>query len=152
MRWLQEHSWQLLLTMTVLVAVIGLFPLIFGINEDPSVPLGISGLTAAEIEASSAPAYRLVDSQVRNNGIALIVIGVLLSVVVIEGFRKNQPWSWWAMWILPIWAASVFVLTFAVGVAPGQAPPTPMISGPIFAVLAGSVLLISLPRFRQRDG
>ena len=44
-------------------------------------------------------------------------------------------------------AASVFVLIMAVGVAPGQAPPNPMISGPIIAVLSAAILLISAPRF-----
>ena len=46
MLWLQRSAWWLLLTMTVLVAVIGLNPVIQGINEDASVPLGITGLSA----------------------------------------------------------------------------------------------------------
>jgi hypothetical protein len=152
MQWVQRHSWKLMLTMTVLVAVIGLFPVILGIKEDASVPLGIAGATATQLEASSAPGYRLLDYEARNNGVALIVIGILLSLVALTGFRRNEVWAWWAMWILPVWAASVFVLTLAYGVAPGQAPPTPMISGPIFAVLAAATLLISVPLFRQRRG
>ena len=42
-------------------------------------------------------------------------------------------------------------LNLAFGVAPGQAPPTPMISGPIFAVLAAAILLVSAPRFVGRQ-
>jgi hypothetical protein len=141
-----------MLTMTVLVAVIGLFPVILGIKEDASVPLGIAEATATQLEASSAPGYRLLDYEARNNGVALIVIGILFSLVAVTGFRRNEVWAWWAMWILPGWAASVFVLTLAYGIAPGQAPPTPMISGPIFAGLAAATLLISVPMFRQRRG
>jgi hypothetical protein len=51
------------------------------------------------------------------------------------------------MWTLPAWAASAFALNVAYGVAPGQAPPPPMISGPIFAALAAAILLVSAPRF-----
>jgi len=49
--------------------------------------------------------------------------------------------------MLPAWAASAFVLNLVYGVAPGQAPPPPMISGPIFAVLAAALLLVSAPSF-----
>ncbi len=147
MRWVQRHSWWLVLTMTVLVAVIGLSPVALGIREDESIPLGITGMTASELEASSAPAYRLLDYEARSGGIALIVIGTLLSAVVLSGFRQNRPWAWRTMWILPAWAGSVVLLTLAAGVAPGQAPPIPMFSGAIFAVLAAALLLVSAPRF-----
>jgi hypothetical protein len=147
MIWLQRHAWWLLLTMTVLLAVIGLSPVILGIKEDASVPLGITGMTASQLEASSPEGYRLLDFEVRSGGVALIVIGTLLSAVVLGPFRQGRPWAWWVMWVLPVWAASVFVLILAIGVAPGQAPPTPMISGPIFAVLSAALLLVSAPRF-----
>jgi hypothetical protein len=146
MLWLQRNAWWLLLTMTVLVAVIGLNPVIQGIKEDASVPLGITGLSAAELQSESAQGYRLIDLQVRSGGLDLIMIGALLSTILLFGFRHDRRWAWWAMWCLPIWAASVFALTFAAGVAPGQAPPSPMFSGPIIAVLAAALLLVSAPR------
>ncbi len=133
--------------MTVLVAVIGFSPVIQGINEDASVPLGITGMTAAQLQAASAQSYRLLDFEVRSSGIALIVIGTLLSAVLLGAFRQNRPWAWWMMWVLPLWGASVFVLILAIGVAPGQAPPAPMISGLIIAVLSAALLLVSAPRF-----
>lgn len=33
------------------------------------------------------------------------------------------------------------------GVAPGQTPPPPMISGPIIAGIAAAILIVSAPRF-----
>jgi hypothetical protein len=60
-------------------------------------------MTASELEASSPVAYRLSDFQARGSGLDLIAMGTLLSVVVLKGFRRNQPWAWWAMWILPGW-------------------------------------------------
>ena len=138
--------------MTVLIAVIGVNPVISGINEDASVPLGVTGLSASELQAESAGGYRLTDFGVRSGGLDLIMIGALLSAVLLFGFRQGRRWAWWAMWTLPMWGVSVFVLTLAVGVAPGQAPPTPMISGPIVAVLAAAILPVSAPRFSERRG
>jgi hypothetical protein len=147
MLWIQRHAWRLLLIITVLIAFIGVWPVLLGLKEDASVPLGIAGITATELEATSAAAYRLSDFQARTSGLDLIAMGILLSVVVLRGFRQNRPWAWWTMWTLPGWAAAVSVLILAVGVAPGQAPPNPMISGPIIAVLSAAILLVSVPRF-----
>ena len=147
MRWLQRHSWWLLLAMTVLVAVIGLSPVIFGIKEDASVPLGISGVTASQLEAASAQGYRLLDFEVRSGGIALIVIGTLLSAVLLGGFRKNRRWAWWVVWVLPAWGAAICVLILAIGIAPGQRPPIPMFSGAVIAALSTALLLVSAPAF-----
>jgi len=147
MIWLQRNAWWLLLTMTVLVAVLGLWPLAMGIKEDASVPLGITGLTASQLEEASAQGYRLLDFEARGGGISLIVIGTLLSAIVLGAFRENRRWAWGAMWVLPVWGASVFVLILVGGVAPGQAPPAPMISGPVIAVLSSALLAISAPRF-----
>lgn len=72
----------------------------------------------------------------------------------------QQRHAWWGLVVMEVtlalfgvtaWAASAFALNLAYGVAPGQAPPPPMISGPIFAVLAAAILLVSLPRFRSND-
>src|SRR6476619_2544964 len=86
MRWLRGQAGWLLMAMTVLVTLVGIWPIILGIKEDASVPLGISGMTAAQLEGASAQGYRLLDFQARNAGLALVVIGTLLSVVLLAGF------------------------------------------------------------------
>jgi len=149
MHWLQGHSWWLLLAMTVLVTLVGISPIILGIKEDASVPLGISGMTAAQLEAASAQGYRLLDFQARSAGLALVVIGTLLSVVLLAGFRHNHLWAWWVMWVLPAWAAGVVGLILTIGIAPGQPPPTPAFSGAVVAVLSTTLLLVSAPRFSE---
>ena len=150
MVWLQRRAWWLLLAITVLVAVIGVWPVIAGIKEDASVPLGIAGMTASQLEAVSPEGYRLLDFFARSGGVTLIVIGTLLSLVVLNGFRQARRWAWWAMWALPVWGASTFVLILAIGVAPGQAPPWPMISGAIFAAFSAALLAVSAPLFFGR--
>jgi hypothetical protein len=147
MAWLQRHAWWGLVVMAVILALFGVTDMIIGISADPGIPLGLTGMTLAELEADSAQAYRLNDFSVRAGGTHLVVIGTLMIAILLFAFRRGQRWAWWAMWTLPAWAASVFVLNFVYGVAPDQAPPPPMISGPIFAVLAAAILLVSAPRF-----
>jgi hypothetical protein len=118
-----------------------------------SVIVGLFGVTdvIGELEADSAQAYRLLDFMVRAGGVHLIVMGGLMTAMLLLAFRRGQRWAWWAIWTLPAWAASAFALNFVYGMAPGQAPPPPMISGPIFAVLAAAILLVSAPRFVRAD-
>ena len=143
MRWLQRRAWWGLLVMALVVAL-------FGITADPGIPLGLTGLTLADLEAESAQAYRLVDFGVRTGGTLLVVIGVLQTAILVFAFRRDQPWAWWVMWTLPLWAVAVFLSYLIAGVAPGQAPPPPMISGPIVGVLSAAILLVSAPRFFGR--
>jgi peptidoglycan/LPS O-acetylase OafA/YrhL len=151
MAWLQRHAWQFLLTMTVLMAVIGVNPVVNGINEDPSVPLGVAGMTAAELQADNAQSFRLIDLQSRFTGLDLIVMGTLLGAVLVGAFRHNARWAWWAMWLLPLWAVSIFVMILMTGLMPGQPPPTPVISGPVIALLSSALLLVGAPQFFGRQ-
>ena len=151
MAWLQRHAWQFLLAMTVLMAVIGVNPVVNGINEDPSVPLGFAGMTAAELEADNARSFRLIDIQSRFTGLDLIVMGTLLSAVLVGAFRQNARWAWWAMWLLPLWATSVVVMILVTGLMPGQPLPSPLISGPVIALLSSALLLVGAPRFFGRQ-
>ena len=79
---------------------------------------------------------------------SLIVIATLLSTIVVFAFREHRRWAWWAMWVLPIWGAATMLLILALGVAPGQAPPTPLISGLVVVVLSTVLLAVSAPLFR----
>jgi len=147
MAWLQRHAWWGLLAFTLLILFFGIGDVIIGVEWDPGIPLGLAGLTPAQVANESAPAYRLLDFGVRIGGANLAVISTLLTTVLLVPFRRGERWAWWAMWVLPAWALSVFMLYLAFGVAPGQAPPPPMISGPIFAAISAAILLISAPRF-----
>ena len=77
---------------------------------------------------------------------------VAMSAILLFAFRRRERWAWWVMWTLPAWAASAFALNLVYGVAPGQAPPPPMISAPIVAALAVAILLLSAPRFFSGRG
>ena len=130
MEWLRRHAWQLLFGMTSLIAFIGLNPVKEGIHEDPSIPLAFTGMTPDQLQSDNAQTFRLVDVQARFSGIDLIVIGILFSTILATGFRRNERWAWWAMWLLPIWGAAVSATILRQGLVEGQAPPSPLFTGP----------------------
>jgi hypothetical protein len=150
MGWLRRHAWQLLFGMTALISVIGLNPVKEGIHEDPSVPLAFTGMTADQLQSDNPETFRLIDVQARFGGLDLIVIGILFSTILVTAFRRNERWSWWAMWILPLWAVAVSATILRMGLVDGQAPPSPLFTGPAIAGLSSALLLLTAPRFFGR--
>lgn len=147
MKWLERHAWWCLLGTALVIVMFGVGDLIVGPAADRGIPLGLTGMTLNELEADSAPAYRLFDFFTRVNGFSLAAFGVLLAVILVFGFRRNHRWAWWTCWILPAWALGASAFYVVAGVHPDQPPPPPMLSGPIFAVLTSAALLVSAPRF-----
>ena len=147
MRWLERHAWWGLMAIAILYIVFGVTDLIIGPNADVGIPLGLTGMTPAELEAEGPSAYRMFDFMTRTNGWSLVMIGWLMVAVLWFGFRRNERWAWWTMWFIPVWTAGIGVFYLAAGVDPAQPPPPPMISGPIVAAISAAILLVSAPRF-----
>ncbi len=143
----RRRAWWVLLALGVVVALFGIGDTLIGVAFDPTIPLGVTGLTTAELEAASPAAYRMIDYGARAGGPTLALLGVLFSVIVVIPYRGGRRWAWIAMWGLPVWALSSLVLGLAYGLAPGQPLPPPMISGPVVAAIAALALLIDLGRF-----
>jgi hypothetical protein len=137
--------------LTVILGLFGIGDVASGVHADELIPLGVTGKSVAELRAESEQAYRLLDLGARNGGMLLILLSILMTTILIIPFRRGERWAWWVMWTLPAFAVAAFIVILVVGVAPGQAPPPPMISGPIFAVLASAILLASAPRFFRAD-
>lgn len=150
MTWLERHGWWGLAFMTVVIVLFGVGDVMAGAAADVAIPMSLTGLTLDELEAESAAGYRLVDLYTRGNGLTLVLAGLLATAVLVFAYRRHRRWAWWTMWLLPAWAASVPVFYLIVGLAPGQPPPPPMISGPIFALVAIVILLSGArPFFRD---
>ena len=141
-----------LLATAVIVVLFGITDVLNGAAADPAIPMGLTGLTLDELEAESPTVFMLYDTYTRVNGVGGVLIGLLFSSVLWFGFRRNQRWAWWTMWLLPIWALGILAFYLVIGVQPDQPPPPPMISGPIVAVLCAAILLVSAPRFFRSDG
>lgn len=148
----RQRIWWILVAVAVVVGLFGVTDVLGGVMADPGIPQGLTGLTPGELESESAVGYRLIDFQVRMQGLVLVVIGVLLTTVLLIPYRAATQWAWYAAWSLPVWALSVFVLYVVYGVAPGAPPPPPMVSGPIFATVCAVVLIVDRRRiFADRE-
>jgi hypothetical protein len=143
----RRRGWWVLAFFAVTLVVFGVGDVLGGVLADRAITLTLSGRSPAEIQAAEPTAYRLYDFVTRSGGANLVLIGILLAVIVAIPYRGGQRWAWWAMWILPAWAALVPVQFLIVGTAAGQPPAPPMVSGPIFAAIAAGVLLLDRRRF-----
>ena len=142
-----RRGWWILAFFAVTLVVFGVGDVLGGVLADRAITLTLSGRSPDEIQAAEPTAYRLYDFVTRSGGVNLALIGLLLAVIVAIPYRGGQRWAWWAMWILPAWAALVPVQFLVFGPAAGQPPAPPMVSGPIFAAIAAGVLLLDRRRF-----
>jgi hypothetical protein len=144
---LRRRVWWYLVAFSVLISLFGVGDVIGGISVDPGITIGLSGLTLAELQAESEAGYRLYDFASRAQGLVLVVIGVLMTVILVIPYRAGMGWAWYAMWTLPAWSFGVLGLYLAFGVDPRQPPPPPMLSGPLLGGIAVAVLLLEWRRF-----
>lgn len=150
MRWLERHAWWGLLFMTVTLVAFGVGDVLVGPAADRGIPLGLTGMTLEELQAEGPASYRLFDFFTRVNGNSLVLAGLFGTAILLFAFRRDQPWAWWTMWLLPLWALGVTAFYLVAGVHADQPPPPPLVSGPIFALVAAAILLVSAPRFFPR--
>lgn len=150
MRWLERHAWWGLAFLTVVIVIFGVTDALVGPAADIAIPMSLTGLTLTELQAESPAAYRLFDFFTRVNGLNLVILGSLATAVLAFAYRRHRRWAWWTMWLLPAWSLSVSLSYVIAGLAPGQPPPPPMLSGLIFAVPATAIQLLSArPFFRE---
>ena len=151
MRWLERHAWWGLLLMTVTMVGFGVGDVLTGPAADRGIPLGLTGMTLEELQADGPPSYRLFDFFTRLNGFSLLLAGLFGAAILLFAFRSDQRWAWWTMWLLPLWAVGAAAFYLVAGVHADQPPPPPLVSGPIFALVAAFILLVSAPRFFRRS-
>lgn len=136
-----RHGWKFLLGLVLVIGAFGIGDLLVGLDADPAIPEGVAGISPAEMRESAPDLARLADLQVRAGGIQLIVIAAVWSVLLAFPFRRRERWAWWSMWTFPAWALAVAVMFLFVDLQPGEPTPPPAISGWVFFVLTGLLLL-----------
>lgn len=150
---LARHAWKILLGLAVVIGLFGVGDLIFGLEADPAIPVGVAGLTPDEIRQTSEPLARLIDLQVTSGAIQLISISALWGAILALPFRRGERWAWYAMWTFPAWSLSVALIFLSVDLQPDVRPPPPAISGWVFFGLTTLLLLVSRRNFElSRDG
>ncbi len=140
----------LLLLVGVVLTLFGVGDVRRGMDADPAIANAYTGIDWEIVKAESPEFARLIDLQTRAGGAHLIVFGVMTATVVLTAFRRGERWAWFLMWLLPLWAASVFLLNFFGERQPNMPPPPPMLSAPIFTAVLVGALGLSAPRFFGR--
>lgn len=142
-----HHSWKFLLGLVVVIGLFGVGDLLRGMDADPAIPVGITGMSPDDIRANSEPLARLLDLQVRSGGLQLMAISLVWSIMLVVPFRRGERWAWYAMWTYPLWAVAVAVFFLFIELQPGVPPPPPAVSGWVLFVLAAMLLLASRRAF-----
>jgi cytochrome bd-type quinol oxidase subunit 2 len=147
MAWLQQYAWWWFALLAAGEVGVGVTELASGgpiVGADNVQAL--TGMTNVELAANSSDAYRLIEFNVRVEGVHLILIGALMGAIVVYGFRQGRRWAWWTMWSFPIYTVSLLVLNLIVKTAPEQAPAAQAFTGAIVGMLSAVILLFSAPR------
>lgn len=149
MRALRGRAWWLLATVSVLIVLFGITDIAAGAEADPGIAVGLTGLSPSELRSESAAAYRMFDFTTRTQATLLVVVGILFTAILLGPYRARQPWAWRMMWLLPAWSFSVPAAYLVFGVSPDQAPPPPLVSGPIIGAIASLALLLDRRPFAE---
>jgi drug/metabolite transporter (DMT)-like permease len=144
---LERRGWIVLAVLSGVLVMFGSGDIRRGNEADAAIPFGLTGKTLDQLRAESPAAYEVADIGVRANGITIAVLGLALLAILGTAYRGGQRWSWWAMWLLPLWSLGAAALMFFADRAPGTPPPPPMLSGPIIFAIAAAILLGSARRF-----
>lgn len=137
----RRHAWKFLFGLVIVIGLFGVGDIIGGLDADPAIPAGITGMTPDEIRVESESVARLADLQVRSGGVHLVVMSLLWAVVLLVPFRRRERWAWYVMWTFPLWAMSVSASFLFIGLQPDQPLPPPAISGWVFMALTALLLL-----------
>lgn len=147
---LRRHGWWGLFGLAALIVILGVGDIVGGPEFNAALALAIGGVPLTDLVAAE-PAYRVIDFDARSGGFDFALIGVLFAVLAAIPLRDGQRWAWWTMWLLPLWLLASFAYTVAYGLAPGQALPASSTSGPVLAVIAAGLLLVTYPRGTARS-
>jgi hypothetical protein len=138
--WVRQ-GWKFLIALVMVIGLFGISDVIIGLDADPAIPQGVTGMSPEEIREASPALGRLIDLQVRAGGIQLIVISALWMVLMLIPFRQGQLWAWYTMWTFPAWSLAVGVAFLFVELQPNTPPPPPAVSGWVFFGLTALLLL-----------
>ncbi|CAN5827578.1 hypothetical protein BH23ACT4_BH23ACT4_14370 [soil metagenome] len=140
---IRRHARKALVALVAVIGLFGISDLLLGLDADPAISVGVSGLTPDEIRETSEPVARLADLQVRAGALQLIALSCLWGVILLIPYRRGERWAWHTMWSFPAWSLSVSLSFLFVDLHPDVPPPPPAISGWVFFGLSSLLLATS---------
>ncbi len=143
----ERKSWIVFIVVSAIFLLFGIGDVIRGMDADPAIAESFIGTRWEELKAADPGVANLIDQQVRSGGAQLVVLSLLSIVITLKGFRQGKQWGWYALWIWPVWMATIFVMLFLAPRQPDVPPPPPMLSAPVFFVLTFLAQVLSYRRF-----
>jgi len=135
-----RNAWRVLAALAAIVLLFGVGDIVRGLDADPAIPEGVTGMTIEEIRSSSPLLASLLDLQVRFGGIHLLILGSLWLALIWIPLRRGERWAWYATWSLPLWGLAVSVSFLFVELPSGGPIPPPAISGWVFFGIGAAAL------------
>jgi hypothetical protein len=145
----EQSVWVLFLVLGVIEILFGAGDIVAGIENDPAILISATGRTSAELKAQDSLLYNAMDQQQKTIGHALLLTGLLVSVVSLTAFRRGARWAWFTFWLIPIDLALIVVSSYNTR-QPGESLAPPFYSGLLFAVLTTLWLALSYRKYLSR--
>jgi len=142
-----KHGWKVLFALSAIAALFGLMDIALGSMSDPAVTGAVVGISPAEVRNSQPKLADLLDLIFRVEGLFLFSFSLLAMVISYTGFRRGERWAWYSLLYLPILYVLVPILFLTVKLVPERPLPPPLLSGPVFLVIALITLLLSYRKF-----
>lgn len=129
------------------MALFGLADIALASIADPTVTEAVVDLSPAEVQNSQPNLANLIDLLIRLSGLFSFSFSLLFMVISYTGFRKGERWAWYTLLYLPIVYILIPLLFLTVELVPGRPPPQPIVTLPIFAVIALIALFLPYRKF-----
>lgn len=146
----ERHSWKVFILVGTIFGLFGIGDVIQGMSADPAIAESITGVAWENLQASSPRIANLIDLCGRSLGMGIIIVSVLSIAITLTAFRRGERWAWYALWIWPLWMASIFILFFIADRQPDFPPPPPMLSAPVFFIVTFLGLILTYRKFFPR--
>jgi hypothetical protein len=143
----ERRGWIILLIVSIIFLLFGIGDIIQGMDADPAIAEGLSGLDWDEVKESQPNLARLITWQTRAGGGNILILSLFSITIILKPYRRGEQWAWVTLWVLPLWTMLIFAMIFFAD----RPTPPPMISAPIFFVLIANVLPEVLPQHTSQS-
>jgi len=147
MRFFERRGWIILIVISIIFLLFGIGDIIQGMDADPAIAEGVSGLDWEEVKESQPDLARLITWQTRAGGGNILILSLFSIAIILKPYRQGQQWAWVTLWVLPLWMVLIFAMIFFADRPADNPTPPPMFSAPIFLVLIALTLLMSYRKF-----
>jgi hypothetical protein len=148
----ERYAWVLLLLVGVGTLAIGVGDFALQQSGDTEMVAAMTGMSWAQLQASSPAVANLVDLLARVLGAWLIGFALLGITISVTAFRRGERWAWFAMWSFPLVMSLVSWAFLTADRVSGESTPPALYSAPALVVISSAGLLLSFRRFFASDG